>query len=334
VVPKPIARVSAVIMLCATMAILPSLQGCGPGEVTSLSGQPGGSQTAITSRSAEMACTTSTTELPPYQVSIGLADAEVHVSAGWHGDLSFSIFNWGYRDDVYDVEISSSIPCIDMTEVPTTLALKAGESCELSIHVSVPVDQPDGVLGEVDVLARSQAPGGCSASQHIWVGVVDPSVESAATVMDHFAESIRTNAERTPPVSQQLAEAAEHLQAARSSLAESPTDVVTLAVDLHKAVERLTQCVDTLVQADAQCGTSVYSAIVEDLRNYSRVLVTIARDRVKQAIERADTAGGDRDFILAARTALGGGGQAFSRGDYVTAIAKYAEAAGSAVDSL
>ncbi len=70
--------------------------------------------------------------------------------------LSFTITNRGINDDSYTLVTKSDVNWGDFTAVPSSLAIKAGDSAQVTISGTIPASTPVGTEGKFSLLVTSQ----------------------------------------------------------------------------------------------------------------------------------------------------------------------------------
>ena len=262
----------------------------------------------------------------PYAVRLGGSQI-AQVCPGWQGHVPLTIENYGDMDDSYDVEVVSSSALVNVTGIPQTVSLAAGEQSELLLGLDVPLSQPDGHMATVRVVVTSRSDTGNVDECTMTIESAKPTLADSLSVLDQVAVALRAYAAETPVVSSLVTTAAEEVEAARAGLAESPVDRGLAVTALHGAVVSLKQSVEQLALADSQSGTPTYAGTIEDLSNSSTLLLWVARNEAEEAITEAEAAGTPAGAIAVARSHLGDGDEAFAQGDHVAAATEYMNAA-------
>jgi hypothetical protein len=78
-------------------------------------------------------------------------------SPGSSVDLSFAVTNAGTNNDTYTLTPASNVNWANLLNGPATLALNAGATAYVTVHVTVPAGTPDGTAGQFRLRAVSQA---------------------------------------------------------------------------------------------------------------------------------------------------------------------------------
>jgi hypothetical protein len=257
----------------------------------------------------------------PYAVRVS-TDQGATVFPGWRGTLSITIENFGDLADTYDVEVVSSSSLFEVSRIPQQVALQAGEQLGLHIDLNVPLTQPDGELGMVRVVVTSTKDSH-SLGMCAWtIKCRKPTVAESMDVLEAAVAGLGSLAEQTPIVSSVLTSAAECVLPD-----EAPADGAALIGSLNQAVVLVWEAIDELAEADVQSGNTTHADTIEQLRNYSGLLVTVAGNLTGLAIEyQISIAGGYSAESAASQAQLAEGDEAFSQGDHLAAVAHYLEA--------
>jgi hypothetical protein len=105
--------------------------------------------------------------------------------AGSGLDLVFTITNGGIRNDTYALTPSADMPWGSLAGVPPTLALNAGASTNISIHVAVPPGTPAGNSAQFTLKAVSNAAPGIQDTGYASVTATAP-VDTTPPTVAHF----------------------------------------------------------------------------------------------------------------------------------------------------
>ncbi len=243
--------------------------------------------------------------------------------------VQFKVTNGGENDDTYDLAAATNVAFADLSSVPASVAVAAGDSVEVIVPVNVPGGTAAGPLGEISLSATSTANPALSDEATSSLAVIEVDASISGDLLAALIDGLQALADSEPDIARKLQQAIGDLQDAAAALAQEPPDRKT-------AVNRLEKALGKLQQASADAGKVLDdpATVQEQLAGAEVLIAQISGAQAATALDEAAFGGGDPDLIAEGLVQLAKGDAAFDAGAMHRATTFYKTAANLAAESL